>query len=480
MSFVFRRQLTAATFFVDRILRIQNCMLKKIHDRIDQRTALLLLGAGVLAGFAVLKQSWFYLVAMFGFFVIVLWPVQAALGGFAFVVPFDSYSALGTASNGTSLTFVAGVVAAMILVGLGIVLHRLQFPPKPALWWLLFILWAAASSLWAYNQEAAIRRLPTIFSLYLFYLVAASFRVNEREFSAVVRLTIWGGCAAALVSAYEFYHGTLFGGMRGSLILGDNVSDPNIFAAGLLLPFSLAVAEFIGARALLQKAFMLLACGMIALSLFLTMSRGALLAVAVMLLVYLRKLRMNWRVFVPAAVIAGALLVVPNLLFQRVEQSELTGGAGRVYVWQTGLAALKDFAFTGAGLNNFSSIYDRYANNAERFVGLHRAPHNIYLETGVELGIVGFALFLLAVVSQLRMASRAQPLLKRAPANLRIVACHAAAWGMLTASFFLGMLWFKSFWLVWIMLALASSERMAEQKVYVMYPAIDSSVAALH
>jgi hypothetical protein len=33
---------------------------------------------------------------------------------------------------------------------------------------------------------------------------------------------------------------------------------------------------------------------------------------------------------------------------------------------------------------------------------------------------------------------------------------------MLTASFFLGMLWFKAFWLVWIMLTLASSDRIPE------------------
>jgi O-antigen ligase len=456
-------------------------MLKHIRNRIYQKTTSLLLGAGMIAGLAVLKQNWFYLTVLFGLFLIVLWPVQAALGGFAFLVPFDSYSALGTPSNGTSLTFVAGIVAAIILIGLGVVFRRFQSPAWPAIWWLWFILWAAASTLWAYDQQAAIRRLPTMFSLYIFYLVATSFRVTEREFSAVVRLAIWGACAAALVSAYEFYHGTLFGGMRGSLILGSSVSDPNIFAAGLLLPFSLAIAEFLGARTLRQKIFMLFGCGLIALSLFLTMSRGAVLAVAVMLLVYMGKLRLNWRIVMPAAVVVAALLFGPSLLFQRVEQSEATGGAGRIYVWQTGLAAFKDVGLAGAGLDNFPAIYDRYAGYADRFAGLHRDPHNIYLETGVNLGIVGLAFLLFAVVSQLRMAKRAQPSAKGVPANLRIVACHAAAWGMLTASFFLGMLWFKSFWLVWIMLALASSERAAEQGADpVQYPALESSVAVLH
>jgi O-antigen ligase len=171
-------------------------------------------------------------------------------------------------------------------------------------------------------------------------------------------------------------------------------------------------------------------------------------------------------------------MFAPTLLWQRVEQSEVTGGAGRIYIWQAGFAAFKDFAVSGAGLSNFSSVYDKYAGSARAFVGLHRDPHNIYLETGVELGIVGLGLLLFAIGSQLRMAKRMQPSLRGVPANLRAIACQAAAWGMLAASFFLGMLWFKAFWLVWIMLTLAHSERAAEKSVYPFrYPALQSSNA---
>jgi len=211
---------------------------------------------------------------------------------------------------------------------------------------------------------------------------------------------------------------------------------------------------------------------------FLTMSRGALFAISVMLIVFLRKLRMRWQILAPTIVLLAGLLLAPKLLFQRLEQSGTTGGAGRIYIWQTGMAALKDFGLIGAGLGNFPSVFDKYSSHADEFVGFRRDPHNIYLETMVELGIVGLGLLVLAVASQLRMAKLAQPSIKGIPANLRIIACQAAGWGMLTASFFLGTLWFKTFWLPWIMLTLACSERATERAAYPgHYPALESQMA---
>jgi|SRR5579859_3585090 len=445
----------------------------------------LLVGTSATMGAAVLQQGWVYLAVLFGVFLLMLWPVQVALGGFAFLVPFDFISTLGSGREGITLTFVVGCVTVLVLIAWGIAFRRLELPGRPALYWLLFVLWAAASSLWAYDQQAALERLPTMFSLYLFYLVVISFRLTEKEFSGIVKLTILGGCVAAAFSSCEFYSGTRFLGQRSSLIIGTQTTDPNIFAASLLLPFSLAVGEFLAASTLARKFIMLFSSGVITLAIFLTMSRGALVAIAVMLMVYLRKLRLSWRLLMPAVVLLGAFLLAPKMLFHRLAESGSNGGTARIYIWQTGLAALKDFGVTGAGLSNFSLIYDRFrvdardAGNADPSIGFRRDPHNIYIETAVELGIIGLALLGMAVVSQLRMAKRAQPSLKGAPANLRAIACQAAAWGMLAVSFFLGMLWFKAFWLVWIMLTLASTERAVECKGYpVRYPAFISPLGA--
>jgi len=417
------------------------------------RALLLLTAAGI--GVLVVRQSWLYLAALLGLCLVTLWPVQSTLGIYALLVPFDSILVLGSSDRGTTLTFVIGGLAIAVLLATGIGFHRLAIPPRAALWWMLFILWGAASAFWAYEQATVIHRFPTMFSLFILYVVVSSYRMHETEFSGVVAMTILGGCLAALVAFHQFYHGHVFQDARGSLIVGNRETDPNIFAASLLLPLSLAVGEFLDATALFRRTLMLLAAGAIALGIFVSMSRGALLALVTMVIVYLVKLRLSWRVFVPVMVLVVALLFSPKVLFKRVEKSEATGGAGRLYIWQAGIAAFRDYGLAGAGLDNFSDIYDKYAGTARKFVGLHRDPHNIYLQTGVELGAVGLGLLAFAIASQVRRPNSGRYAKKAVPSEAHVTACQAAAWGMLTASFFLGMLWIKAFWLVWTMLSLA-------------------------
>src|SRR5208337_4727635 len=138
--------------------------------------------------------------------------------------------------------------------------------------------------------------------------------------------------------------------------------------------------------------------------------------------------------------LGGALLLAPGILFTRLQQSEETGGAGRLYIWQTGAAAFKDYFLAGAGLDNFPVIYNNYAEHALHFVGLNRPAHNIYLQIAVESGVIGFLLFVLVVASHLRYASQRESSTMGA-ARFRLIASEAAACGMLVASFFLGLLW---------------------------------------
>ena len=439
------------------------------------KALLLLIAAAV--GALVVRQSWVYMGALFGLCLVIVWPVLASLGVFALLVPFDSILVLGHSDGGTTLTFVVGGLAIAVLLATGIGFQRFVMPPKAALWWTLFVFWASASALWAYDQSPVVQRLPTMFSLFILYIVASSYRLQGTEFSGLVTMTILGGFLAALVAFHQFYQGPVVQDTRGSLIVGNRETDPNIFAASLLLPLSLAVGEFLAARALFRRMLMLLAAGAIALGVFVTMSRGALLALTTMVIVYLVKFRMNWRVFVPVVVLGVALLFSPKLLLQRVEKTEATGGAGRVYIWQAGIAAFKDHALVGAGLDNFPLIYDEYAGAARKFVGLHRDPHNIYLQTGVELGVIGLTLLMLAITWQLRLPNLSGIESKRSPTELHVTACQAAAWGMLTASFFLGMLWFKAFWLVWIMLTLACRESMADSATSTLQIASRHSIA---
>ncbi len=410
-----------------------------------------------VTGWLVAKEAWVALSGVMGLALLALWPAYMWLGVFVFLVPFDDVLAMQSGPSGVTLTSLIGLITLFIAFGSFLALRRLRLPLNPTVAWFTFLTWEACTVLWAVDKSVALQHLPTMLSLFVFYLIMTCCHFSEKETSRIARFAIFGGCVAAAITLNEFCSGIFYHelNMRGSLVFGDRQMDPNILAASLLLPLSLVVGELLGS-AKLQVRLLFSFCAMLIVSgIFVTGSRGALLAIAVMLMFYLRKLGIHWRVLVPLTLLGGTLMFAPAFLIHRLEQAESSGGAGRIYIWQTGLAALKDYFLAGAGVGNFTVIYNDYAAHAAEFVGLNRAPHNIFLQIAVESGIIGLVLFGWAILSHWRCAVRRDVLSTGAP-RFRIIACEAAACGMLVASFFLGTLWTKAFWMVWIMMAVCS------------------------
>jgi len=190
---------------------------------------------------------------------------------------------------------------------------------------------------------------------------------------------------------------------------------------------------------------------------FVTMSRGAVLGLALMVFIYIRRIGLNRRIIIAAVVIALALVPMYDRLMTRIDNIESRGGSGRLYVWPVGLAAFKHLGLYGAGLDNFRVAYTTYLGEGgtNQIYSFNEADaHNIYLSIAVELGIGGLGIMLMAFFATMRSARQA--LADKADSLATwIVPYEAAAWAMLLSSFFVGMLWQKSFWLLWILFALA-------------------------
>ncbi len=250
------------------------------------------------------------------------------------------------------------------------------------------------------------------------------------------------------------------GTLRASLAMSGRETDPNQWAASLLLPLSLAIGAFFSSRGWFNRLAAMAAVALIGFGVMLSMSRGSLMAVAVMIGVYLYRSSLNWRTILPVGVLALLLLAVPGLFFVRIQQGLQDKGEGRFDIWQVGMVAVEHNGVFGAGLDGFPALYQEYAASAPIFRGYRRGPHNIYLGITAEMGIIGLLLFLGAVGSQFRVVRHF-----RTAAGGHVfpflVACEAACWGVLTAAFFLDVLWRKAFWLPWILLALASRQRRA-------------------
>ena len=394
-------------------------------------------------GWMIASENWFFVAAACGLLLLLVRPIEAVLGLYAFLIPFESMTTMenSTGPTATLLRYV-GLLAILMTLVVGWLRKRIVRPPQTAMFWSLFIVWGAASSLWAINPAMALHRIPTALGLWLLYMAMVSVQISTKELSWITLLTILGGTGASVYSAYLFIQS---GGAIGrvSLTEGSTQSDPNFFALTLLLPLSLACGEVLSSRAILRKSLFVAATAVIALAVFLTMSRGALAAVGAITVVFLFRLRLNWRLFIPVVIAGAALLFMPRLFFERMHEASTSRLAGRQDIWQIGIHSLKSYGAFGAGLDNFSNAFQKYAGTSLFFAGDQRDSHNIYLATSVEFGIVG-TLFLFAAV---RSHLRAFPRPSRNNLNsARLVAFEAACWGILTAGFTLSILWRKAFW----------------------------------
>lgn len=413
-----------------------------------------------LLGRAVASEAWYVFAFLVGVALIpvfVRWPVVSTFGVYAFLAPFDSVSAIADAGGASLMKFI-GILSVVVLLANGL-LGRRHFvrPPFAALCWGLFMFWATLSAAWALDQDLVFQRLPTALSLFLFYLVAVSIRPSGKELFAICMLAVLGGMIAA-GTAY-FYTDTVKTSARGTLVLGGQAANPNALAAALILPLALAIGGYVGLRSVLLKAAAITAVALIGVGVYITASRKAILAIIAMIIVLLYRLRARWRILIAVAVLVALVAAMPQTATDRIETvftGEDATGSGRTKIWEVGIAALERFGVFGAGLSNFTVMYNLSASHGP-YLG-PRGAHNTYLGIWVELGIVGLILILAAVGTHIWAAHRSRP---QGTDDAMLSAIEAAGIGILVIAFFADMLWSKDFWLPWILLTWSTCTELA-------------------
>ena len=381
---------------------------------------------------------------------ILIVPVEFAFGLLALAVPFDTVTGLGESTLSVSFLVSAGaggILLARMLAGSG-----LGMPPSAAKWFFLFFAWSTMSTLWALHPELSHLRLSAAASLIALYLVAVSTRISDREFEQIGVLVILGGSIAASVSLLQFVRGINVAG-RASIVFGQAATNSNELAASLILPLSLAIGGVMSHRGvkrtlLVGASMLMLACT------FLTMSRGALVALAVMTGVYFYRRGADKRLL--ALLACGAVLVAfaPDLLRTRMQESMSSRAQGRWDIWLVGFEVVRHHGLFGVGLDNFPVAFKEYAGRQQVFRTFSVVPHNIYLQAVAETGILGLFLLLGALRRQIKDITQTVRTIHDS-SHTFITSYEAAAWAILTHALVANLLWRKVFWFNWILIAVA-------------------------
>lgn len=384
-------------------------------------------------------------------YVMLVAPLVFPFTFYVLLVPFDNllaFSAFGTVTK--LLAIVSGIALMFYLVR-----TRRAVAPGPALGvWVGLFAWCGATAFWALDQASVWALLPTALELLVLYAVISIFPCDRRVVTMTSIATIAGGTIASAYGAYLFGNNVDVS-TNGRLFIATetNVIDPNHFAASLLLPIGLTIGVALYARkpwiALLAVGALLVLMEGIAVA----ASRGAILGLGAMLLYLL--IRSQHRLKLAIAMIPAAIVAVatkPDLAL-RFGTAISGGGSGRTDIWVVGWAAEKMHWLLGAGYNNFAFAYDQAFVRVyqKEFSGWHRAPHDILLQTAVELGLVGLGLMLTAWAVEFRML-RVVP---RADPDYAIrLSLEATVIGTFVAALFLDMMVMKYLWLTFTLIAI--------------------------
>jgi O-antigen ligase len=316
--------------------------------------------------------------------------------------------------------------AALLLIGWALrqyVQRQVEIVPNPlfvpaiAFAVLIAVQWIAGLS--AYGQETY-----SHFLLYVAYGLLAFVVIQTLRRSSQLWWLAWLVCGyGAVLAAFSLVQGLAPNGklywllplQQGGLIYGPYVNHNHY--AGLmemLIPFPLALAtsRFThGGRKLTVAGI----GALMAATIFLSGSRGGMIAFGlqvIVLAVMLRQNQGNWKqplmLGVFLALMIGLLVWIGgNELTRRLSsihsetQQELSGGT-RITIDRDGLRMWKEKPLLGWGLGTFPDVYPQFRSFYTSF--FVNQAHNDYVQLLVETGLVGFGITLWFLVMTFRRA----------------------------------------------------------------------------
>ncbi len=396
-----------------------------------------------------------------GYFVASLKYPVAALSVFIMLTFIGEIAGVGA---GASVAKGVGGVLVLSWVYRRFALGSVGFEHAPGVWPFIagsasLFAWMVISASWASDSNAAITSALRLVQGPLIALVIVATISTVSAFRVVVGCYVAGATASALAGmagVTKSDNATLVESGR----LSGGIGDPNFLAAVLVVAllitlFALQTTRNRSARVVLGLA----ACICLA-AIFLTESRGGVVALVVATLVaiaYAGPVRRQILVSI-AATAAFAVIYfsfAPPKSFQHLTTFTTNGGTGRSDLWTVAVKAFSQHPLAGVGAGNYTIDEPQFLLNVNQnlpradLVLHHEAVHNTYLQVAAELGVVGTALFLFTVFVPLvfagRMIGRFPPILRFEPIIGRGLV--AGVLGMLAAFVFLSAQYEKQLWI---------------------------------
>lgn len=332
---------------------------------------------------------------------------------FAFTIPLQQFAASELVPVAGTVARLVGIAATAVCLTALLQEGRLRKMSRALLLVALYVGYSWLSSIWGVSPRHSLVRATTNMQLLVMVLLLVQFAWNKELVRKMFQAYVIGAWSAVFAQIQAYRSGIMY----AQNWIGDTArytafeNDPNELALtmSLAMPFAwYLVATVKNRESLWNRAMILVNGGYLVGAVFgvlLTSSRGGLIALTLASLalplsyIYLRASK---KALLLTAFFLGGLVVVnfiPETTWNRLAtisdaareaRYDSSEANIRVQIWQQGLMTLAGdpkIAVVGVGAGNFAEGVDPFFG--ERFVA-----HNTFISVLVELGLIGFILFM--------------------------------------------------------------------------------------
>jgi O-antigen ligase len=357
---------------------------------------------GIPMGFGLILFSWYA-------------PRILALALVA-LIPLGNFAALSETMSRLTLFKLFFFLPFCVLI-VGLIFKRFESPhphflDKWIFWWMVANIFLVASSV---NKGEAITFCRRLLSLGLFYFMITRFFYRSDRFHLLIQVIIFSTLPSVIIGFIAYFSGnSTFFSRENFRFTGASGIGPGSYCASLLLPIWLSVSRALSDNSgPIKTVSYYMTAVIIAATIPMTLSRSGFLVFSITfllaLIIWHQKLTpIHWGLLM-AAVLVG-IIALPDSFWERLATlSQMTDVNISDYsLWrrmnylEVGWNIIKDFPLLGAGPGNFPILHaDARYQNEISLIGVQRLPHNMYMQTITETGLLGTFFFTGVLLSSL-------------------------------------------------------------------------------
>lgn len=314
--------------------------------------------------------------------------------------------AMSIGAIGSALKLIALIPVFLAFTRLGRV--YISLPMKH---YFMYILICGISVLYSLNITPAWNKFSSLLLLFLLVTSACCFKYSKSDIAQIKIALIWSSRISCLLCLLfnNFVEGRLY-------FQNDRFSeDPNYFCAYLAFGAIFAIEKLISGEKLKNKLFAVIEVAIYLTVALLSGSRGGTIALLFGIVIYIlfaNRNVINMQTVMIVAVLSISLYIGTTFLSEDIlsrftlQSIQDTGGTGRAMIWEKAFIMFeKSNIFRkifGQGIGNTIAAWSHYG------IYEYHVCHNMFIESLVEIGLIGVLTYVSMIFSFFKIAFRKQ------------------------------------------------------------------------